>query len=338
MKLKAGDRVRFLNEVGEGIITKILDDGRALVENSDGFELPVSMRELVPVSDNYERESKPLSTPKSAPSVRKEKKQAAPSVLLRDEEILLAFVPSTGSPELMVYLVNSSSFGLYYTVSHGTGKVRNLLGKGELEAGLKVYLGRYLPPDLNSVISFNIQAILYRNDEYIPRQPIHLIKNVHSTELFDGQQRVKKDYFDEKAYCIEVENFGNKKEIEPPALDAVKLRQAMLSKKTRETDDDEPGKKPSGIQEVDLHIAMLSDDPDKLTPAEILDMQLSRFRFTLESALAARQAAIVFIHGVGNGKLRYEIRKILDKEYRNLRYQDASFREYGYGATKVFLK
>jgi dsDNA-specific endonuclease/ATPase MutS2 len=46
---------------------------------------------------------------------------------------------------------------------------------------------------------------------------------------------------------------------------------------------------------------------------------------------------IVFIHGVGNGKLKHELRRILDAEYKNLRYQDASFKEYGFGATMVLL-
>ncbi|MFP4019887.1 MAG: Smr/MutS family protein [Bacteroidales bacterium] len=47
---------------------------------------------------------------------------------------------------------------------------------------------------------------------------------------------------------------------------------------------------------------------------------------------------MVFIHGVGNGRLRYELRKSLDKDYPDLDYQDASFQEYGYGATLVFLR
>jgi dsDNA-specific endonuclease/ATPase MutS2 len=46
---------------------------------------------------------------------------------------------------------------------------------------------------------------------------------------------------------------------------------------------------------------------------------------------------VVFIHGVGQGKLKYEITRILHDKYPDLKYQDASFKEYGYGATMILL-
>jgi dsDNA-specific endonuclease/ATPase MutS2 len=58
----------------------------------------------------------------------------------------------------------------------------------------------------------------------------------------------------------------------------------------------------------------------------------------LEGAIKSKVKRIVFIHGVGNGKLKFELRKLLDTTYAKLRYQDASFKEYGYGATLVMLK
>lgn len=44
--VKVGDRVRFLNSVGGGIVKKINKD-IALVEEEDGFETPVLLRECV---------------------------------------------------------------------------------------------------------------------------------------------------------------------------------------------------------------------------------------------------------------------------------------------------
>ena len=69
-----------------------------------------------------------------------------------------------------------------------------------------------------------------------------------------------------------------------------------------------------------------------------MDIQISRFTIALDGAIRGKTKKIVFIHGVGNGKLKYEIRKTLDSKYPKLRYQDASFKEYGYGATMVMLK
>lgn len=50
--MEAGDKVRFLNDVGGGILTAIRKDGIALVEDEDGFVLPVPQNELVVVADN----------------------------------------------------------------------------------------------------------------------------------------------------------------------------------------------------------------------------------------------------------------------------------------------
>lgn len=47
---------------------------------------------------------------------------------------------------------------------------------------------------------------------------------------------------------------------------------------------------------------------------------------------------IVFIHGKGDGILKNAILKELSSKYKSAYYQDASFREYGYGATMVTIK
>ena len=44
---------------------------------------------------------------------------------------------------------------------------------------------------------------------------------------------------------------------------------------------------------------------------------------------------IVFIHGKGEGVLRKNILQELKYRYKGCVWQDASFREYGFGATLV---
>ena len=46
---------------------------------------------------------------------------------------------------------------------------------------------------------------------------------------------------------------------------------------------------------------------------------------------------IVFIHGNGDGVLRKSILQELKYKYKNYESQDASFREYGFGATMVII-
>ena len=47
---------------------------------------------------------------------------------------------------------------------------------------------------------------------------------------------------------------------------------------------------------------------------------------------------MVFIHGKGDGVLRKAVIDELKRKYSNCRYQDASFQEYGFGATMVTIK
>ncbi len=47
---------------------------------------------------------------------------------------------------------------------------------------------------------------------------------------------------------------------------------------------------------------------------------------------------IIFIHGKGDGVLKKTILDELKSKYKNAYYQDASFREYGFGATMVTIK
>ena len=91
----------------------------------------------------------------------------------------------------------------------------------------------------------------------------------------------------------------------------------------------------SQIVEVDLHIHELLDDFRGLSNSEMPEIQMRKFREELDNAMRKGIKKIVFIHGVGAGVLKLEIRKELDRMKKKLDYQDASFKEYGYGATLV---
>lgn len=91
------------------------------------------------------------------------------------------------------------------------------------------------------------------------------------------------------------------------------------------------------VLEVDLHIENLVDYPKKLENGQIVEIQLKVFERMLEKAIEQRKRKAIFIHGVGQGVLRSEIRRILEY-YPNVIVQDASYKEYGYGATEVLIR
>jgi dsDNA-specific endonuclease/ATPase MutS2 len=80
----------------------------------------------------------------------------------------------------------------------------------------------------------------------------------------------------------------------------------------------------------------LIDDYKNLSNAEIMQIQLKKFRKEMDHAIKNHYHKIIFIHGVGNGVLRTEILREL-RAYTGVRYTDAPFEKYGFGATEVIL-
>jgi DNA-nicking Smr family endonuclease len=93
----------------------------------------------------------------------------------------------------------------------------------------------------------------------------------------------------------------------------------------------------NGPMVIDLHASEVLETTAGLSNAEILNYQLDIFRKTIEEFKAKKGMKIVFIHGKGEGVLRNAIIKELRYRYKSFTYQDASFQEYGYGATQVTI-
>lgn len=64
--IEIGVKVRFLNDIGEGTVTKILDSTHVMVEDQDGFEFQHSTGELILVQD---REKEAEGYDRAIPSV-----------------------------------------------------------------------------------------------------------------------------------------------------------------------------------------------------------------------------------------------------------------------------
>ncbi|MFC2309058.1 MAG: Smr/MutS family protein, partial [Bacteroidota bacterium] len=72
-----------------------------------------------------------------------------------------------------------------------------------------------------------------------------------------------------------------------------------------------------------------------LDNADMLRIQLDKFHSVMKENINKKGQKIVFIHGKGEGVLRKEITELLRKQYKNASFQDASFQQYGFGATQV---
>lgn len=341
MKVKVGDRVKFLNDTGSGDVTRIVDQKTALVQIDGGFEVPWLMSELVVASGSYgdEEEEVSVQTNKAnqEPSFSEKVEEMPDEGPLNDEEVVLAFVPSENAASFSTYLINSSSYHIKYTIARKQEGEMILFHESTLEPGIKISLGSYQPGNLNDEEYFRVQAVFFNAGFYKHISPLDTLLTISAEEMYDSSNRKENDYFLEKAVLFTLYDWRKKQESPEITISAEELKKAMLTKgdfKSAKKVEHKPK-----FEEVDLHIEELVDDHRNMENAEIIDIQLARFRTALESAIRHKTRKIVFIHGVGNGKLKMEIRRLLDKEYRSkARYQDASFKEYGYGATMVLLK
>jgi len=89
--------------------------------------------------------------------------------------------------------------------------------------------------------------------------------------------------------------------------------------------------------EIDLHIEELLAKPKYMNDGQKLHFQLDHARHCLEEVINIKMKRIIFIHGVGSGVLRDELRKWL-KTMSYLQIIDAKYQRYGIGATEVKIK
>ena len=87
--------------------------------------------------------------------------------------------------------------------------------------------------------------------------------------------------------------------------------------------------------EVDLHTEKLVKSTRGMDNFDILNLQLEAARHKLEYCIQKKISKIVFIHGVGEGVLKTELRYLLNKY--PVKYYDASYNQYGLGATEVYI-
>ena len=91
--MKIGDKVRFLNEIGGGIVKGFRGKDIVLVEDADGFDIPMPMRECVVIDTDDYNMTRPVT--KAAPK-KAEEKQVRSSISYPVQENSAALVQTAG--------------------------------------------------------------------------------------------------------------------------------------------------------------------------------------------------------------------------------------------------
>lgn len=106
--------------------------------------------------------------------------------------------------------------------------------------------------------------------------------------------------------------------------------------KKKKTQVLKPKERNAPKMEVDLHMHQITNSEKGMTSHEKLNLQLETAKRQLEFAMRKRIQKVVFIHGVGEGILKEEL-KYLFGRYENVKYYDADYQKYGLGATEVYI-
>ncbi len=354
--IKKGDRVRFLNDTGGGVVTDTSNPKMAMVLIDDGFEVPVPVSELIPVSgqqhyqggeDRQEvtgpdltgdsgREEVPLA--EAAPG---ENEPGEPAETPSERNILGGLVEKAATGDLEFWLINDSGFSVFYSLLKKDDLLWLNIKTGHIDPDTKIRICSFSREELNSFITLKLQALFYMKGIYEPVSPSQCETELDPADIYSRGSFAVNDFFDDDARIIPLISDPHEREVRK--MKEQEVSRLASGRKEGPAEDRGPAKKrqPTAdplIEEVDLHIENLVDDPATLSGREALDIQMARFTTVLEGALRGRTKRVVFIHGIGQGKLKFEIRKALDRKYPRLRYQDASFREYGYGATMVIIR
>lgn len=279
----------------------------------------------------------------------------------------LAFVPmdmkDMTHTRFESYFVNDSNYYVRFTYLSAEGNSWKLKSSMEVEPNTKEFIEEFGKEDLNDLGHVAIQLLSYkRNKSFMLKPTIDVQFRIDAVKFYKLHTFQENDFFEVPALLYTI--VENDKVTRPLVVDSKQLKEQMYQKEPKDhievTKADEKksntyvrrynARKQTGnpfqlkhrgdddIVVVDLHAHELLDTTTGMSAIDILNFQLQKFRDTLQQYKDKKGQRIVFIHGKGEGVLRRALINDLNYRYKKYQYQDASFQEYGYGATQVTIR
>ena len=358
VKYKIGDRVKFMNESGGGVVREIVSPTMVKVETEDGFEIPYMTRDLILVQaqtaaekmfieDSISDIPKRENVAEVEPEVQNDNVNVSSLVIYPQDRkpenfsLYLAFVPQNQgmliTGELDIYVVNFSSHKVLFSVSLKGQQAFHHIVSGTIPEYSRYYLETISREDLDSWLNANVQMIFVKDQSKKLLAPVSTDVRLRGSRFYKESAYTDSLFFIQKAFLyrlVDVKNIplmGELAEVvEKEDVEAMQTKAAPVM----QNDEILKHKTKEGEAIVDMHIWELVSDHSSMSNKEMLDLQLSYFERCLESAIAHKFHKVVFIHGVGAGTLKKDIHDILD-QYEGIYYRAASMADYGVGATQV---
>ncbi|MBL6964310.1 MAG: Smr/MutS family protein [Bacteroidetes bacterium] len=314
---QAGDQVEFMDDNTVGTVVSIIDDKQIII-SIDGLEIPVLKSQLIKISKGPQK-AKNLAE-KYQDELNQETVFATYSNAT-NKGIFIAL--SNGEkPEIFhLHLINDTMNDLFFSFYSFFNKELKFIDSGHLKKYDHKALSTYNQLGSSKFPTYTIHILPFNEKaKQIPDMFTHSF-TPGGQDLIRKQE--KAPLLDFQAWLYEI-----KKEEE---------KQVSLTKTVeQETEQVIDVDKPENI--IDLHIDKIDPDFNSLDKREILPIQFNYFIKEFEKVIAFNYPSIIIIHGIGVNTLKDKIRKYLMGNKEVINYRDADIREYGYGATEVFLK
>lgn len=283
----------------------------------------------------------------------------------------LVFVPATGanagSPRFEAYFVNDSNYYIHYAILDIEGNSCTLKSIEEAEPNTKIFIEELDTKAINHLGRVAVQMTAYKRDKpFIIKTPVSVEFRLDPLKFYKTHIFEDTPFFDVPSLVYTL--IENDKPMRPLVVDAKQLKKEMykssdqpkagvIAKKddggrdqlVRRYDNSQskgnaknsPYVRHRGLDDayvVDLHADAILDSVAGMQPGDILEYQMKVFRETIQKYSGKKGQKMVFIHGKGEGVLRRSIINELTYKHKTYQWQDASFQEYGYGATQVTIK
>lgn len=345
--MKVGDKVRFLNTTGGGIVKSFRGKDIALVEDNDGFDIPILIRECVVIDAGNEMQVRQNVKPSPQEVFVAPRKEEVIEIIETKEgeqiTACLAYLPidikNISTTNYECYLVNDSNYYLMYNyMSRGNaGWVSR--ANGTIEPNTKIFLDEFSKSELNELEKVCVQFVAYKKDKtFNLKNPCSVEIKIDTVKFYKLHSFRENDYFEDEAIIYNL----MRKDLTEQSFNITPeaIAEAMMEKKQSDNRQPQPIKRSTEkpVLEIDLHINELLDTTAGMEPKDMLDYQLAKVREIMDANKINKGLKIVFIHGKGDGVLKNAVINELKMKYKNAYYQDASFREYGFGATMVTIK
>jgi hypothetical protein len=167
--MKIGDKVRFLSEIGGGRVAGFQGKNIVLVEDEDGFQVPMSVKEVVVIGEeNYDtqhvvevkQQQKKAAPEEAEPADKPVTFRAQPQERKGGEHLsaYLAFVPvdvkELTQTRFEAYFINDSNYYMRFTYLSPGANSWQLRATAEVEPNTKLYIeefGREILSELERV-------------------------------------------------------------------------------------------------------------------------------------------------------------------------------------------